>query len=461
MKKILIKFLFFFIFLISLSDVQGNFACGILNNSENYSSSWENVFVYYSDNPLEYSTCKVNPEKKFCCDLDEIKSIKWEKGKLIFAEVFDSETGYFAGPVSLITSEEGYDVFPEMSLKKAIKLNSPIKKILINESYIVLNLTLDEKFNNLNFSEISSSRNFSQELCKNCTDISFNISLEKGKNLIDLVAYRGREIHERFNIYSLDYLNISSFYECKGCYIKGKKVFLPSDTEINLTISITSSHKINQEISIYFPKDWLILNNSFIEDYSDSHSKIRYSLSENFSNIFLSFKTPKIFLNRNDFLRYEIGDFFIDDKVIILKIGKFFPIHSSKKFSKKTYFDYSLKNQISPQEPLVLLNLNHPNFDLIAIYPKKSIKDSFISLIYTKKQILKPGVKVYEFHVLTNVPKKDIEKVLLRFKIPKNKSIELKNSLEIIPINKYKEDSFYEYFEVYLDNLDVFRIKVF
>lgn len=68
------------------------------------------VISYYDENPEKTTKCQINPEKKFCCDLSEIKEISYKPGKKVIAEVFDNETKYVADPVYLETSSEGYDL---------------------------------------------------------------------------------------------------------------------------------------------------------------------------------------------------------------------------------------------------------------------------------------------------------------------------------------------------------------
>ena len=147
------------LFLFSLSFVSSSFVCGYVNNSQESSSSWSKVIIYPEEQPLSILECKVNPENKFCCDIEDIKGFTPSVGKKVFAEVFDEETGFVAGPVSLLLTEEGYDIFPQMNIQSAIVINSPEENIFINQSSVKINISLSGSYNNLKYT-LNSSQGF-------------------------------------------------------------------------------------------------------------------------------------------------------------------------------------------------------------------------------------------------------------------------------------------------------------
>src|SRR3989339_597617 len=107
------------------------------------------IFFYenYSSNFLN---CQVSPkENKYCCDTDSIyPQNTWKVGKKTFARVYDFKTGYFADEVNVITTGKAYDVFPNLKLKKAIKVNEPVSRVIISkENNLSLNLSFSEPYN--------------------------------------------------------------------------------------------------------------------------------------------------------------------------------------------------------------------------------------------------------------------------------------------------------------------------
>jgi len=154
-----VAYLLFFIMVTPL--VSANFVCGKVNSvgsvvvngsQEIISPSWFNVIVYYSEDPSESTSCKVSPaDNKYCCDPQDIKGVSWQIGKEVSAEIFDSEKGYVSNKVSLIISGEGYDVFPEMFLEKAVQIHSPASGILLNKTKIFFNISIASRFNKIEY----------------------------------------------------------------------------------------------------------------------------------------------------------------------------------------------------------------------------------------------------------------------------------------------------------------------
>jgi hypothetical protein len=457
MRESFLFFAVFFLLILNLSFVSSNFVCGFVNNSQDFSSSWGNVRVYYQENPQDFTECKINPENKFCCALEEIKSVTFGVGKIIFAEVFDKETGYVAGPVNLSSTEEGYDIFPLMNMKKAIIINSPEKRIFINESSILMNISLAEGYPNLKYS-LNSSENSSQGIiCENCHNPEFFLKLFKGKNTLRLTAYGQREISEEIEIYSLDYFDIKDSFQCPRCINNGEKVLVPSNTTINLRISFNSSHEISGDLLTYFPIDWIIDNFSAVEDYSETHKLISSPISGSSGEIVYSFKTPKTLLNRKDSFKYEFADLSIPKEVLVYRFFRYLPFHSSKKFSNIIYFKNSLNQIISPTEPLVLVSENSP-LDMVAIYPKAKMQGVFAYLNQDKQKAFKKNE--YSFSIFTNLQSSKIDTILFRFKCPKDKILGFYDSSIAIPLQKYNEDKDYLYFEAYYSSKGNFKIKV-
>ncbi|MCX6750026.1 MAG: hypothetical protein NTZ83_01060, partial [Candidatus Pacearchaeota archaeon] len=271
MNRISSFFAVFFILLFSLSFVSPNFVCGFVNNSQEFSSSWVNVIVYFEENKSDFTECKINPENKFCCDLDNISSVNFSMGKKVFAEVFDEKSGFVAGPVSLYLTDSGYDVFPEMKLEKAMITFLPDENLFINRSSILINLSLAERYNNLRYTLNSSEGYLEQEVCKDCNDFEFLVPLFKGENELVLISNGSREISEKIIFYNLDYFNFNVNLSCDKCKLKKKFFYVPSEEEIRIHSYFNSSHNISGDFLFYFPSQWILLDSLKSEDFSITH----------------------------------------------------------------------------------------------------------------------------------------------------------------------------------------------
>ena len=109
--------------------VLGNFVCGQVEDSEdNMSASWYSVRIFYPSAPNKFTNCQVSPAgNKYCCDTEAISGRSWRIGDVVAAEIFDNETGYVAGQVSVVTTGEGYSVFSVMKFSSFSLLNSNIR----------------------------------------------------------------------------------------------------------------------------------------------------------------------------------------------------------------------------------------------------------------------------------------------------------------------------------------------
>lgn len=461
-KRELIFFVFFIaIFIASLSLVSANFACGFINDSEKLSASWTEVLVYYDENPQETTICKTSPENKFCCDLDIIDSVTWGTGKLVYAEVLLSEQGYVAGPVSLLTSEEGYDVFPEMQLKRAITFNKPMKTILIEESSLSLNLSLHENYNNLKY---QLNNNSEQLICEDCTQAKFSIQgLQKGKNNLVLTAFNpvsGRNLSETFYIFSLDYLNLVDSFECKKCRTLGDKVYVPSRSEVNLIITMNSSHDISGTLNVYFPVDWELSEDYLPEDYSLTHDLVEWEIEDSKkATITLPLVSSGTFLKRKDSFKYEFFNSEISKEriVMVYSLIKRFPFSKYREFSPSFYFQDCLFERTSPAEPLILVP-EQDVFEIIAIYPKEEIRNAYSYITYKERKFF--GNSYISFNLLTNIASRKIDQILFRFKILKEQRFKFSSSGEI-NYELYDQDSEYNYYESYVDKKGSFKVKIY
>lgn len=116
------------IVVVSMSAARAaHFVCGPVNAAIDCADpGWRDVQIYYSGDEGNVEECQVSPENNiFCCDAESIPGHTWQIGDEIFARVVDQGDGYTAGPVSVVTTEEGFDVMPSMQLMKAGIVQDP------------------------------------------------------------------------------------------------------------------------------------------------------------------------------------------------------------------------------------------------------------------------------------------------------------------------------------------------
>lgn len=455
-------FLFFFGILIllgSLSFANANFACGFVNNSQEYSSNWKTVMLYQEENYSNFINCKINPENKFCCDLEEISNTKLSVGDNVSAEIFDDINGLVAGPVSLIITGEGYDLFPNMTLHKAIIINYPIERILINQSSILANISLAEDYNNLRYT-ISSSNNFSEkQVCVNCNSSIFSIPLlNKGKNEITFIATGNRrEIYEKIIVYNLDYFNFKINFACNKCYLKNKIFYVPSNNNISVQTYFNASHNISGEFLFYFPSEWSSFDSFNIQDFSTTHDILKENISERQEYIInYTLKTPTGLMKKEYTFYQQIENQEKISKVIVFK-SKLIPFHKSKPF-KKNYFYFFPMQTCSPNEPVILTSeKDYINF--VAIFPRKYIGQSYSNLDFNiQKKLFK---KQESFTISTSIQNKDIDYIILLFKVKEGKSIDVYNNKDRLNLEFFKKELNYDYYSAKVNKTGPFIVKIF
>lgn len=457
MNKWSLFFVIFFILLFSLSFVSSNFVCGFVNDSQNFSSSWANVIIYPDENHSSIINCEVNSENKFCCDTEEIPSFTYTVGKKIFAEIFDQKAGFVAGPVSLYLTGEGYDLFTQMNLQKAIIINSPGERIFINQSSVLLNISLAENYNGLRYS-LNSSQGFSQEnVCNNCTSIILPVNLSKGKNEITLTAYGNREISEKITIYNLDYINFELEVFCDKCKIKPGYFYVPSQENITFSSSFNASHNLSGEFLFYFPFDWILFNSSNLGDFSTTHNILSENITDKMKfTINYTFESPKTLIKREYYFYQKLENYELISKVIVFRF-KFIPFRNVKPFINY-YFNTPLNQRGSTDHPIIL-DSTEDSLETVAIFPKKEILNSYSSLKFEAEKNRKN--KEYVFTILTSILPRDIDKIFLLFKIQKGKSIQVFSGTNTIHLTLYQQDQNFTYYSAYVHKKGPFKVRIF
>ena len=440
---------------LSLSFVSSNFACGFVNNSKEFSSSWSNVLIYKAENTSNFIPCKINPENKFCCDLEDIRGAKFKVGEQISAELFDEKSGFVAGPVSLLLTGEGYDIFPQLNLQEAIIINFPNESIFINKSSLSFNLSLADGYNNLNYSINSSDGFFNHQVCNSCTNPVFPVNLGKGKNEITFTAYGIRSMSEKITLYNLDYLNFKMDVFCDKCKAKGDLFYVPSGKNATFSSSFNASHNISGYFLFYFPSDWILFNSSDVEDFSLTHNVLASNITNKKEYLVnYTLQSPNTFIKR-DYIFYQMieneGHF---TNVSVSKY-KIIPLHKSKSF-ERGYFNEALAQKGSPDEPIIV-NSKQNYLDIVAIFPNKEILKSYSNIHFDAGK--RGRNKEYSFTIITSIPKKNIDKIFLVFMVEKGKSIEVYSGKNKLQLEFYEEDPIYTYYSAFVHEKGPFTVK--
>lgn len=475
---ILILFLLFF--LVSIQLVSANFACGIVKDSEeNISAAWMDVNVYYSEAPDKITTCKVSPaEGKYCCDPQDIKGVSWAIGKEINAEILDIQKGYVAGPVSLIVTGEGYDLFPDMQIEKAIKIHSLSNGEIINTSRIFVNVSVASIFNKISYSlylNDSSELNSSLiEVCSNCSHAEFYLeNLTFGTYYLTLTAsgFKGN-ISSRIYFTKPYQISFGRKIECKGC----TENYVPSGRRVKITIFVNSSEPLFGALTDYFPSDWKYIPSKSNEEevfelFSESHNMIKWEINGTNIEKTYTLKSPKNFITRKYFFQSEFGGY--KSKIYDVILFRFYKFFSFKKkfLEDRIKLENILRySHVSEHEPIVIF-FKDSYLSELAIFSNTS-QDNVHAYIKKLKNF-KPKLKNSErpFEIFSNIPEENIEKILLRFRVEKPEKDSMLENVSLFSYNEdsetwkklnssfYKEDEKYSYYEAYVFSKGVFTIK--
>ncbi len=430
-------FLFGILILLLVNFVSANFACGEVE-SVDVEPQWMKVRIYYNDSD-NYANCTVSPaENKFCCDTNEIPGLSWGVGKEVKAEIFDE--GYFANDVSLFISGEGYDVFPVMNLEKVIKANYS-KVVFSNESKFLLNASFVEPFN---FIELEN-----EPLCE-CSEYEGEVEGNFGMNYLGLVSSSGqREVIEELIVAILEYFEFGREIECEKC--SGNEIKRNQEADMKLEINL--SHPIEgMELREYVPVGFEILEtDGIIEEYSETHKLIVWNVSGKNIKVSYRLKAPDVwFFPRKYVFRTSLEEELLEEsKIIVSRFFSFWDIDQEIKFRKRKMKIYS---RTSPNNPLVV-KFKDKNITRIAVFPKRTIKNAKLNI--GEYRDLEEDVDYYSLD--TNLALEDIEKILVDFRVEKDRNLSLYvfedewKEWEGSEVEMVEEDDDYKYYQVYIE----------
>ncbi len=433
-----------FSFLFFSEIVDAGFACGqVVGNG--LEPQWMGVKVYESR--INFTSCQVSPdENKFCCDAEAIPGFSWVKGKQIYSEIFDNETGYFAKEVSLKISGEGYDVFPTLYLEKAIKVNNWSKVFLSNDSKFLLEANFAEPFTKI-WIEKNKTR---VELC-NSSNYSGNILGDFGMNYLKIVASDGkREFTESLEFAVLRDFKFNRVFACDKC---GK--FIKRGQNVTMKISLNLSHYVEgMEFKEYIPKEFEIIEtDGKVEEYSETHKVISWNVSGKEIVREYKVKAPDVlFFPARYTFKTELGNLPVgEDKIVV---SRFFSFLSFDEGIKLREIKRKVYSRIQPEKPLVFEPANGKVVK-IAVFPKKLIENVEFDFKEYEGEGIDGDANYYSFE--SSLEDEDIEKVYLEFRQNKsegNLSIyvfeEGWEEWDISEPELLREDKKYYYYGIYL-----------
>lgn len=460
--KIVLRFslilLSLIIFLLNLNLVSPSFVCGIVNDSLTSSSDWVPVRVYFEENISDFTECQVNPEKKFCCDLENISSVNVEVGKKVYAEIYDTKRKLTAGPIFVYLTDEGYNIFPTMNLEELPSFNISHNEIIVNDSSMYLSFSSSKNTNNFSYKLALPEGEIKERLNNNNYFPNVSIPLSKGENELFLISESiDKEEFERFLIYNLDYFDVGVNIFCNKCKLKNDFLYAPSNKEIIMNLYFNSSHNISGEFLTYLPQDWTITSYSNLSDVSLTHKAITHKINDKaYFSINYTVKLPKRLIKQDYFIYQKVNNYDKQTKLRSFSIG-FLPFRKSNRF-EESFPKGTLEQSTSPKNPIILKNQDKGTLETVAIFPNSEISSSYSYVDYQVKKRKRANTE--EFNILTTLSDDKIEKIFLIFRVKKENFIEVYYENALLELDIYDEDEAYNHYSVYIPGKGHFSTKI-
>jgi hypothetical protein len=429
--------------LMIVHTVSAGFTCGeVLDSDYGDSASWVVVNIY-SNNSKNFAQCQISPAgNKYCCDPEAIPGSSWKVGNVYYSEVYDNLTGYSSGPVSLIVSGQGYDIFPQMKLDKAVKISNPRQRVIFsNNTSLLLNATFLPPYN---FVEIVNKDNKSV-LCTNCTSYSQDYIFDFGMNKLTINAINNeRRFSQDLNFAILESYNFTRDFYCDKC--GNSKIRSDKNVSVNLKVNLSDEIE-GFELKEYIPADWKIIdsNNGRVSYYDENYNVISWNISGKDIEINYLLKSPKIRLFPLNYeFASELENILLNKSIV--KVYRLFPFFSDNRFFNLKQLTQVSYSRIHPENPIVLSPKNIP-IKKVAIFPKNIFYNAKAAVYsYTPKNKIKNAVGYYLID--TNLNSQNISKVYLEISYNKR---EINNSLGNI--------SFYSYDNEEWEKVNLSRIR--
>lgn len=427
-KRVVLIFILLGFSVLSIYPINAHFVCGkVLNSPDNVSASWFPVRIYYPSNPLEFTTCQVSPQNnKYCCDAEAISHENiWKIGDVVSAEIYDPSLIYVARPVSVTTTGQGYDVFPEMQIRKVINIHSPNETLVLsNKTILLLNASFLMPYTSITFR--NETGNYT--LCNNCINISKDIKTIRGYNSWKIFATgNSRTFSQVISFFLVKNFSFNRFFDCKKC--RGKVV--PYGKNINVTLSLNLSSPVyGLQLTEFVPPDFYIINVSGISaSYDNFTNEIKWNVSGSSKTFSYLVKSPdfKLF-SRESFCKKSYtfkteleGEEINSENISMKKFFKFCSIQKKRVSSESFKGVYGgIYHEISPHNPYVLKS--NGSLQKVAFFPKQTFKNVRFSIINLTEDIpyekLRDAIGYYL--VQSNLGENSIDHTYVDFRINKS-----------------------------------------
>lgn len=454
----LIIFLFFFLFCASF--VSANFVCGYVHDSEQEKAGWFTVTSFYTSQPERTTQCKVSPQdNKYCCDALDIKS-PWAIGKNISALIIDQERGYFSSRVQTLTTGEGFSIFPDIYLKKALNIINPQLKAYYNISSLQIQVHSSDPYNKLIYNLSSDASSQQEILCEQCNQINLSLSsLSPGfYSLIITANDLLSSFSEQRNFTILNEVSFKRKFDCDKC--NGKYIFSPRK---NITVSLTMnlSHYAQGNLIEYVPIDWDISDtDGVVQAYSQTHNKITWEIDANSAQKHYVVSPPDIILTKKYSFKAEFENITKEEKYHLYRFIKIPFLSLTRSFSKDKFdnIQRAVYGQVSLDQPALIL-VNDSLVNSIIIIPNKSQEN--VALMFMN---IKDKRDLESFAILSSLRNKNINNIIIDIKVNKRistKKLELYDhySKTSISMVNHSSDNNYRYYQLSLKKTGKFSIK--
>jgi len=394
------------LFLLALSPVSAKFICGEVYSNDEVSPSWYGVSAVLASNENKNSSCQVSPlSNKYCCELNEDSMrYKWKSGDVFGVKITDASSGYFAAQKNLTLTGQGYDVALNLTLEKAIRINSPKSSLIISEKQIQIK----------------------QNISKNCqSQLIENQFLSFGENIVEISANCNGENFDKFYLKKFKKSN-------DVVSIRNKK-----SGEINLNLEL--SYKVRGvELKEYVPSSWEILeisNNGTLKKFSSKYNVIIWNLNGKKFDFNYKVKSPSVGIWPKHFtFKTELEEYLLGEKSI--QVYKFIPLPMEEIIDKGGWvYNPQKYSKVSEVFPMLFRDEGLT----AALYSSQPMnKEAFdMKSVLLKKKIDRKYVYLKSYQVRTTLNETESSKFALEYKT--NKTFLEKNNYRSIEF--FKEDA--------------------
>jgi len=246
--------------------------------------------------------------------------------------------------------------------------------------------------------------------------------------------------------------------ECEGCSSDEEGYFIPGKKLINMTLRLNSSHEVNGIFSEFVPINW-ITDLESLEEYSETHDKLTFEVNESFSEFIYIVETPSLFYPRLYEFEPDFEGHSFPEIIRLTRLTIWPSIFYYRKIFERfeAYQNRQTASSISPVNALVVESDN-PLLELVAIYPNQNLQDTYA--ITTSRRFLLWKRGKTEFRITSNIKNSEIEQIILKLKVPREKSISITQGKTPFLPKLTSKDGDFNYYDVSLPNKNQFTIQL-